>query len=445
MLESKIHNIAIEQAVLTALMTVADSLETVINDIDVECFYPERHKQIFRAIVELHNENQPYDVVMVEQRLKQQNILHLMGGTEYLKTMMGEAPSSFFNLESYAATLIKFKAHRELEALGQKFTQLAQDMSQPDVFTEAENLFGQNDLTEQAYQGASLKDALQSSVQQMIEKSEARHNKQFVGVRFNLEHLDNKLGVIQRGHFCVVGGRPGSGKSTLAQMLAIDTALVFNQAVLFVSAEMDKETLANRLISALSSIPYNNIHNADLYDGMLQQYTNARTAYENLPIWIEPKQKPSISEVRSYARKAKRKYKTLGCIIVDYLQLLRDPSKKDRFQEVSSISRELKSMAKEFNCPVIALVQLNRDSEKNQRPKSSDIKESGQIEQDADQIIMVNPLTNKDDQQPLGVTELIITKNRHGKRGIVRVRDHLDVCRFKAIEEQTDFDSEHQF
>ncbi|MDC5689959.1 DNA helicase, partial [Acinetobacter baumannii] len=134
MLESKIHNIAIEQAVLTALMTVADSLETVINDLDVECFYPERHKQIFRAIAELHNENQPYDVVMVELRLKQQNILHLMGGTEYLKTMMGEAPSSFFNLDSYVATLNKFKAHRELEALGQRFMQLAQDMSQPDIF-----------------------------------------------------------------------------------------------------------------------------------------------------------------------------------------------------------------------------------------------------------------------------------------------------------------------
>ena len=112
-----------------------------------------------------------------------------------------------------------------------------------------------------------------------------------------------------------------------------------------------------------------------------------------------------------------------------------DPSKKDRTQEVASISRELKAMAKEFNCPVIALVQLNRDSEKNSRPKPSDIKESGQIEQDADQIIFVNPVLVKEDQMPTGVTELIVAKNRHGKKGIVRVRDELDVCRFRGITE----------
>ncbi|WP_000302373.1 DnaB-like helicase C-terminal domain-containing protein, partial [Acinetobacter baumannii] len=150
-------------------------------------------------------------------------------------------------------------------------------------------------------------------------------------------------------------------------------------------------------------------------------------------------QKPSISEVRAYARRAKRRFAKagtkLGCIIVDYLQLVRDPSKKDRFQEVGSISRELKSMAKEFECPVVALVQLNRESEKGKKPKASDIKESGQIEQDADQIILVNPLTDDKTLQPLGVTELIIAKNRHGKRGAVRVQEHLDMCRFKAIQE----------
>ncbi len=201
---------------------------------------------------------------------------------------------------------------------------------------------------------------------------------------------------------------------------------------------MDKETLSNRMFSSLSSIPYNNLHNATLYDGLLKEYANYKQVYSDLPIWIEPKQKPSISEVRAYARRAKRRFSKmgtkLGCIIVDYLQLVRDPSKKDRFQEVGSISRELKSMAKEFECPVVALVQLNRESEKGKKPKASDIKESGQIEQDADQIILVNPLTDDKTLQPLGVTELIIAKNRHGKRGSVRVQEFLDVCKFKAIE-----------
>ncbi|EPW3920869.1 TPA: DnaB-like helicase C-terminal domain-containing protein, partial [Acinetobacter baumannii] len=141
---------------------------------------------------------------------------------------------------------------------------------------------------------------------------------------------------------------------------------------------------------------------------------------------------PTISEIQSYARKAKRKYKAIGCIIVDYLGLIRDPSKKDRVQEVASISRDLKAMAKEFDCPVIALAQLNRGAE-GHKPVASDLKDSGQIEQDADQIIMVHPILEKETNAPTGVTELIIAKNRHGKRGSVNVQDRLDICRFVGM------------
>ncbi|HDX5784333.1 TPA: DnaB-like helicase C-terminal domain-containing protein, partial [Acinetobacter baumannii] len=174
---------------------------------------------------------------------------------------------------------------------------------------------------------------------------------------------------------------------------------------------------------------------AELFDGMLAQFADAQRRFSSLPIHIEDKQKPTIAEIHSWARKAKRKYKRLGCIVIDYLQLVRDPSKKDRYQEVSSISRDLKALAKEFDCPVIALAQLNRESEKGKRPKASDLKESGQIEQDADQIILANPIIGEDDL-PSGVTELIVAKNRHGKKGVVRVMDRLDICRFVTIREE---------
>jgi len=137
----------------------------------------------------------------------------------------------------------------------------------------------------------------------------------------------------------------------------------------------------------------------------------AQERFERLPIHVEDKQQPTIAEIHAYARKAKRMYKKLGCIIIDYLQLVRDPSKRDRYQEVSSISRDLKAMAKEFDCPVIALAQLNRESEKGKRPKASDLKESGQIEQDADQILLAHPVVNSDDDLPSGVTEIIVAKS----------------------------------
>ncbi|SSS23523.1 putative replicative DNA helicase [Acinetobacter baumannii] len=435
---SNIHDVNMEQCVLAALMTTALSLETIGQELDVECFYSDRHQQIYKAIVELSESNCPYDVVMVSNHLKGKNVLHLMGGEEYLIQLMQDAPSSFYNAESYITQLNKLKTHRRIEQIGLRIAAMAKDTTLPDVFVEAENLLGQVDKADDADMGASFGSALDSALEQMIDKFEKQSRHETTGVKFNLKTLDEMLGTVQNGHFCVVGGRPGSGKSTLAQMMAIDTAMLKKEGVLFISAEMDKETLSNRMFSSLSSIPYNNLHNATLYDGLLKEYANYKQVYSDLPIWIEPKQKPSISEVRAYARRAKRRFSKmgtkLGCIIVDYLQLVRDPSKKDRFQEVGSISRELKSMAKEFECPVVALVQLNRESEKGKKPKASDIKESGQIEQDADQIILVNPLTDDKTLQPLGVTELIIAKNRHGKRGSVRVQEFLDVCKFKAIE-----------
>lgn len=432
---SHIHNIPMEQAVLTALMTVAESYETVANDIDMDCFFPERHKQIFSAIQELAHENKPYDLVMVEQQLTQKNALHLMGGSEYLLQMTSDAPASFYNLGTYVAELSKFKAHREVEKIGHSISEIAKDLTIPDVHIAAETILDGSTASDKAEKSSfTFEEALILSGKQLIEKAEAKANKTFSGVQFNLKTVDDLVGTIQKGHFCVIGGRPGSGKSTLAQMLTIQTALRYQESVLVVSAEMDVETFTNRCISALTSIPYDNIHNAELYDGMLKDFAEAQHKFSKLKIHIEDKQKPTIAEIHSYARKARRKYKKLGCIVIDYLQLVRDPSKKDRYQEVSSISRDLKALAKEFNCPVIALAQLNRESEKGKRPKASDLKESGQIEQDADQIILAHPI-NGEDEMPTGVTEIIVAKNRHGKRGVARVKDRLDICRFVSIVE----------
>lgn len=430
---SDIHNIAIEQCVLAALMTVQNSYETVAGDLTQDCFFSTKHQEVFKAISELADSGKPYDAVLVEQKLNQSK--SLVDASDYLMTIMSESPSSFYNLGSYVSELNKLKSHRKVEEIGKKIAMIAHDLNLDDVFAEAEGLFSGSDNQDQNHLGASFEDSIESALQKMIEKAEAMAAGKPSGVRFNLPTLDNLIGTVQKGHLCVVGGRPGSGKSTLAQMLALDTAIK-NKGVLFVSAEMDKETLANRMISALSLIPYDELHNARMSSGVLKDFTDAQVAYAKLPIWIEPKQKPTLSEVRTYVRKAERRYKKigLGCIVIDYLQLLRNPSQRDRIQEVASISRELKSMAKEFECPVIALVQLNRDADKGSRPKSSDIKESGQIEQDADQIVLLHPRLQSEDLMPTGVTEVLVTKNRHGKKGIVLVQDQLDVCRFAAVQ-----------
>ena len=432
-MSSNIHNIQIEQAVLAALMTVANSLETVSQDISGNTFFSDRHKMIYQAIQNLAEKGQPYDAVLVEQQLISSKKIELCGGTEYLIQLMNEAPSTYYNIENYVAELNKLHTHRQLEEIGQRITAVSQDLTCPDAFLEAENILGScDDNGKKEPTCFDFENAMDRAVERMIAKTKAIANGTVMGVQFSIPQLDALLGTIETGHFCVIGGRPGSGKSTLAQMLMLNVAKNLKKGVLFVSAEMDVETLANRCMSSLARIPYNILHNGEIVDGIYQALVAAQSQYRNLPIQIETKQKPTIAEVRSYARKAKRRFKELGCIIVDYIGLVRDPSKKDRVQEVSSISRDLKAMAKEFDCPVIALAQLNRESEKNKRPVASDLKDSGQIEQDADQIIMVHPTVGKD-MELTGVTELVIAKNRHGKKGVVPVREYLEICRFVGI------------
>ena len=213
-------------------------------------------------------------------------------------------------------------------------------------------------------------------------------------------------------------------------MVAIQTAVQFREAVLVVSAEMDVETFTNRCVSALTHIPYDNIHNAELYDGMLGQFAEAQSRFNKLPIHIEDKQKPTIAEIHSYARKAKSKYKQLGCIIIDYLQLsqMKHEKNRNREQEVAQAAHKAKMLARELNIPVILLSQLNRESENRpgRKPMLSDLRESGSIEQDADLVIllyrpaMAQLPTDKESGYPTdGLGIAIIAKHRNGQTGNV--------------------------
>ncbi|WEE38361.1 DnaB-like helicase N-terminal domain-containing protein [Acinetobacter sp. TAC-1] len=166
---SDLHNIAMEQCVLMSLMTVKDSLEIVINDLSVESFHAERHQLIFRSILELSNENKPYDVLLVEQKLNEKKWTQTAGGAEYLMQILGESASSFYNLESYVSQLNKLKSHREIEAIGRKYLSLAQDLTLVDVFSEAESLLTQNESQEQHKQGISFEDAIENALAQMFD------------------------------------------------------------------------------------------------------------------------------------------------------------------------------------------------------------------------------------------------------------------------------------
>uniref|UniRef100_A0AAU8KWA7 DNA 5'-3' helicase n=2 Tax=unclassified bacterial viruses TaxID=12333 RepID=A0AAU8KWA7_9VIRU len=434
-MSTKLFNLQFEQTVLCTLILNSNSFEIASGLLSERCFYADRHKYLFNAIKSLAEQGKPYTEGFIEEYLSaDKETFKLMGGEEYLIDICRNAFSDTFNFEFYISELIKLADHRDVESIGKKIIEVANDTNQVDVFSSAESLLiktdGSTSVNKTSFDAAESMDSL---IKRMMEKSEQKYGgDDSYGVKFGIPSLDEKIGSIDAGHFCIIAGREGSGKSTLAQILSITSMLRYGKSCLFISAEMDKETLIARILSSYSQIPFKNIQRGIIYDGMFEQLTQAKSVIDKFKLIIEEKQMPTISEIRSYIRKAKRRYPDLGLVIVDYIGLIKDPSQKDRRLEMDSISRNLKAMGKEFNTPMVVLAQLNRENVKvNREPRSSDLKESGQLEADCDQIILVHPEVQN--EEPTGTTKLIVSKNRHGEKGSVRVKNRLDICKFVDV------------
>ena len=438
--KTRIHNLQFEKSVLSVLMINTGAYEIASGSLSERCFYAERHKYIYKAIKSLVEQGKPCTEGFIDGYLKNDwKTYQLMGGEEYLAELYCDAFSDAHNLEAYVAELNKLADHRDVEGIAKRMIEVANDVNLVDVYSSAESLFEKTDsstgVKKTSFTAAESLLALQ---EKMLEKAQQVYDgDSCIGVRFGIRSLDDKIGSVEAGHFCIIAGREGSGKSTLAQNLAITNLLKYKKSGLFITAEMDKETLMARILSAHGKIPFRNIQRGEIYDGMFEQVTASTMIIDKFRLIIEEKQMPTLSEIRSYIRKAKRKYHDLGFVIVDYIGLIKDPTQKDRRLEVDSISRNLKAMGKEFDVPMIVLAQLNRENVKlNREPRSSDLKESGQLEADCDQIVLVHPVVEND--EPTDATKLIISKNRHGEKGAVHVKNRLDICRFQDVD-QSDF------
>lgn len=432
---SKIHNMQFEQTVLCSLMTVQGAYEIVSESISERTFYAERHKLIFKAIKSLVDQGKPCAAGFVDAHLSSNfDVYKSAGGEEYLMKIMSDAAIDSYNIEFHVSELNRLADHRDVESISKQMLDLANDTSKVDVFSEAESLLVKSDNIASAKKTSfDAKESMQALIERMSEKANQTYGgDDSYGVRFGLPSLDEKIGSIDAGHFCIIAGREGSGKSTLAQILAVTNMLRYGKSCLFISAEMDKETLMARMLSAYSKVPFKNIQRGIVYDGMFEEIASATQVIDNFKLIIEEKQMPTISDIRSYIRRAKRRYPDLGLVVVDYIGLIKDPTQRERRLEMDSISRNLKAMGKEFNVPMIVLAQLNRENVKvNREPKSSDLKESGQLEADCDQIILVHPVV--ENEEPTGTTKLIVSKNRHGEKGFSMVKNRLDICKFVDI------------
>ena len=439
-----IHNLQMEQAVLAALMTVAGSYAQVESLLTEQDFHATRHKLIFNAIVDLDSKNSPYDAVLVNQWLEMHNYTEASGGEKYLMQLMSDAPSSFYNLQSYAEKLKDFTACRQVEAEALKVIQQARHLtiSRGELVQNAQAAFADLNTESGSESLFHIHDAASNTFLEISRKMEAMiaGETMIKGIQTGIYDLDKKLGDIEPGCLMVVAARPAMGKTTMMQLIANHVSIIQKKPVLIMSGEMPKEQIAMRICCAMAPADIGLVRNSPhlLPKDEFTAYTNAVVMLKNVPMQINDTSRPSIANIRESIRKIQHQYGSVGVVLVDYLQIMKTTKPFAREDlKIAYFTGELKAMAKEFNCVIVLLSQLNRELEKrpNKRPMMSDLRESGAIEQDADQIVFLyrDEVYNKESQFR-GIAEAIVGKNRHGEAGTAFMHSQLKYCQFTNLD-----------
>lgn len=429
------QNIEAEQSLLGALLIEKDGMIRVADMVRTEDFYRQAHADIYQAILELFEKNEPIDLLSLGNRLNEKGRLESVGGRAYLIELTTVVPTAA-HIVNYAQIIQKKATLRRLLTASSEIVGLAFDEDEEidEVLDRAEQkLFGvsQNYL-KTAF--TPIKDALDSAFERIDELH--RERGKLRGIPTGFGDLDNLLGGLQRSDLVILAARPSVGKTSLAMDIARQSAVKFKIPVGIFSLEMSKEQLVDRMICAEAGVDLWRMRTGKLTDSGDQQSDFARIGHalgnlSEAPIFIDDTANLNITEIRTKARRLQME-RGLGLLVIDYLQLMEarsgNKNSDNRVQEVAEITRSLKGLARELNVPVLALSQLSRATEMSKPaiPKLSHLRESGSIEQDADIVMFIyRKAADKNyrlDEIPLEeryTAEVHIAKHRNGPVGQV--------------------------
>ncbi len=414
------QNIEAEESVLSRILLESTTLLEVVEILAPADFYRTSHQKIFAAMTDLFNRNEPIDTVTVANHLKESGQLEQVGGAAYLARLLDVPPA--VDAPHYAG-IIHDKA--VLRRLIEKSNAIAKR-----CFLEQGNADDIVDYAEASIFEVTEKKARQSfyPLSKLIDGNidfleEKQKNKSLVtGVPTGFTQLDNLTSGLQNSDLIILAGRPSMGKTALALNIARNAAVDGGVPVAIFSLEMSKEQLSLRMLCAEASIDSSRLRSGFFSMEDWERVTDAAGVLSAAPIFIDDSASLSAMDVRAKARRLKME-KNIGLIIIDYLQLMQGRAGAERRDlEISEISRGMKALAKEISLPVIALSQLNRMLEQrtDKRPRLSDLRESGALEQDADVVAFIyrDEVYNKEETNPRkGIAEVILAKQRNGPTG----------------------------
>ncbi len=389
-------------------------------------FFKPANGAIFDAMLELYDRHSTLDIVQLNQLLVDRNVLDAVGGLEYLVQLANSVPTAANAL--HYARLVREKANiRQLIAAAGEI--LYEAYNSPEeaqaILDRAESMIFQ--IAQQSEQ--TQIEGLNDLIRQTMERIEANLGQELTGIPTGFSELDSMTTGLQAGEMIIIAARPSMGKTALVLNMAENMAMRGYGVGIF-SLEMGKQQLVQRLLCARSGIDSQRLRRNMLREAEFRALMAACDELQQAPIYIDDTPGLSLLQLRAKARRMAAKHK-VRAILIDYLQLMSAGGRVESRQiEVSEISRGVKAMARELNMPVICLSQLNRaaESREGHRPRMSDLRESGSIEQDADVIMLLHreDYYHKDDPEWLennpdkvGVAELIVTKQRNGPTGTV--------------------------
>jgi len=427
------HSREAEESVIGAVLLAVDAVNEVMDRIGPADFYVPAHQAIFEGMRELFDSNQAIDPVTVSEVLRRRGELDKVGGVQYLTRLVDIVPSTS-NVNHYAGIVEEHAKRRELIRAGAAVTETAFSIDEDiaDVLDRAEQSVLA--VAERRSSQALLEvGPLFSGVLEQIEQME-QHGSDLTGLATGFVDLDKKLAGLQPANLVVIAGRPAMGKSSLALNMAVNAAAEDEPTAIF-SLEMSKEEIVQRILSSVGKVDSMKIRSGQL-GPLWRRVVDAAGRMYQAPMFIDDSPAVTVTDIRAKCRRLKRK-RGLSLIVVDYIQLMETTGGENRHQEIAQITRNLKNLARELAVPIIAMSQLNRslESREDKRPRLSDLRESGSIEQDADVVMFIyrHEYYHPEDQDKRGTAEVIVAKHRAGATGPVEMTFQPEFTRFANL------------
>lgn len=426
------QNIEAEMATLGAMLLDEKAISEIIGIVTESAFYKQEHRAIFESILSLFDTRKKIDILTVAEELSKKKMLERAGGAAYLTTLVDFVPTAANAL--HYARIVKEKG--VLRALISSATAIVTaaysgEEEVSSILDKAEKTIFE--ISDSRIEGGYVH--IKDIVKEGIELIESLYHKKshVTGIPSGFKDFDLKTAGLQKGDLIIAAGRPSMGKSAFCTSIASYIAIEEKIPVAIFSLEMSKEQIMQRFLCAEAKVEVNRVRTGFLAPSEWPIITSAAGRLSEAPIYIDDTPAISIFEIRAKARRMKAHH-NIQLILVDYLQLIRGTRRgESRQQEISDISQSLKALAKELSVPVIAVSQLSRavESREGHRPKLSDLRESGALEQDADVVVLLfreeyyNPT-----EENRGIAEIIIAKQRNGPVGSIKLTFLKELTKF---------------